>query len=152
MSIGNERTKGQQVVEETVQIQAGQAGQAGQVGQKPTKRFIAQEELPLFSAAVEGSCLTKIALVEDLKRKWVISSLLLFSFSTNTLFLPFPFFIMLEIFHSSFRVASERFYSRLIYFVGHVSLVSSQRRKLIDACNTTKLMYDQIPQDPQRRH
>ena len=36
---------------------------------KPPKRFVAPDELPAFCAAIEGSCLTKIALVEELKRK-----------------------------------------------------------------------------------
>ena len=36
---------------------------------KPPKRFVTPDELPAFCAAIEGSCLTKIALVEELKRK-----------------------------------------------------------------------------------
>ena len=36
---------------------------------KPQKRFVTADELPAFCAAIEGSCLTKIALVEELKRK-----------------------------------------------------------------------------------
>ena len=60
-----------------VHVDAGalQTGRGGEQGSnngnttKPPKRFVAPDELPAFCAAIEGSCLTKIALVEELKRK-----------------------------------------------------------------------------------
>ena len=55
---------------------------------KPPKRFVAPDELPAFCAAIEGSCLTKIALVEELKRKCVM--LLIF-----ILVLPLSLFLFL---------------------------------------------------------
>lgn len=49
--------------------QTGSVRGGNQGNPKPQKRFVTADELPAFCAAIEGSCLTKIALVEELKRK-----------------------------------------------------------------------------------
>ena len=54
---------------EKTQTGSGAGGGSNHGNAKAQKRFVTPEELPAFCAAIEGSCLTKIALVEELKRK-----------------------------------------------------------------------------------
>lgn len=65
------------------------AGGTGSKATKPPKRMIPADQLPQFKAEVEGSDLTKIALIEALKKKYALASLFEI-FIANDFLLRFP--------------------------------------------------------------